>query len=161
MSEEKLKQDLKDEVSKIKSELLEVIDSKLEEKFRALDLKVEKLDASITAKIFHLQGNNDLSKQLYSGALSDFIRASENYLDCEDHLNLQIVLTSIEDCLDYISLEEIEDIKISSDSDLESLLEKINEYDNNATFLRSTRKILLIVSKLPKTIADKPTHATH
>lgn len=158
ISEELLKKEIESQNTKIKAELLEDINQTLNERIEVFEKKIEKLNASTNAKAFHLQGNSQLDEGFISGALSDYITASHDYLICEDFSNLQTVLRLIlNDCIDKLSTEEINDLKISDNCDLEELLNEISETEDKGMFSSIVRDIRFKLSKLPKTVKDKPT----
>ncbi len=156
ISEELLKKDVENQMLKLKADLLVEINSALEEKIKIFDHKIEKLNANSDAKTHHIQGNGLLDDSCFSEALSDFIIAAEGYLFCEDFVNLQTVLEMIVDsCLPALSIEEIDDLKVSHNSDLDSLLSNLDEKDEKGTFRTRIRQIRLALTKLPKTINEK------
>lgn len=157
ISEELLKKEIENQTSKIKAELLGDINIILEERISIFEQKIEKLNASANAKAFHLQGNSQLNIANISGALSDYIAAAMDYLVCEDYSNLHTVLRVIsENCIQPLSYEEIMDLKISDNCDLENLLDKLENTDDKGMFLQLSRDIRIKLTKLPKTIKDKP-----
>lgn len=154
-NEEVLKKDIETQVQNAKTELLEYINDKMAENFQIFEEKMAKLNASSTAKAFHLQGNTQFGNKEYSGALADYITASENYLICEDYNNIQIVLRLIcEECLPHLSKEEIGDIAIGKNANIDVLLEKLDGQDDGI-FTSIIRSIRLKISKLPHAIKDK------
>jgi hypothetical protein len=157
ISEELMKKELENQTLKLKSELLDDINKILEERIKTFEEKIEKLNASTNAKTFHLQGNGQLNSGDFSGALSDYITCAQDYLFCEDFSNLQTVLRLIlNDCLPSLSHEEINDLKISHNSDLTTLLDNLTEKEDKGTFSQIIRETKLKLSKLPKTIKEKP-----
>lgn len=157
ISEDLLKKDIENQMLKVKSELLNDINKKLEERIEVFEDKIEKLNSSTNAKAFHLQGNDQLSKGYYSGALSDFITSAQDYLFCDDFSNLQTVLNAIlNKCLPTLSKEEINDLKISQNCDLTSFLDELSAKDDKGTFIKIIGETRLILSKLPEKIIDKP-----
>lgn len=156
ISEELLKKEIEAQTLKIKTELLEDINKTLEERILIFETKIEELNASSTAKAFHIQGNVQLSEKRFEGALTDFITAADNYIICKDYFNLQRVLNSILNrCLTQLSFEELEDMKVKDDIDLDTLLAQLSGIEDNGMFSQVTRDIRFKISKLPKTINEK------
>lgn len=156
ISEELLRKDIENASLKMKADLLSDINDTLEKRMILFEQSINKLNASINAKTFHLQGNSQLKDGHISSALSDYIIASIDYLNSEDTPNLQIVLDIInEDCLPKLSIKEVDDIKTSHDTNLENMLINITEKDNNAIYSRIIREIRSTLNKLPKEIKDK------
>jgi len=156
VSEELLKKEMENQSMKLKAEILEDINNTLEERIKDFENKINELNASITAKTFHLQGNGHLADKLYAEALSDYITAAQNYLISHEHHNLQTVMRLIyESCIPNLSGEEINDIKITHDCDLEILLSDLSANDEKGSFTKLIRDIRFSTSKLPKTINDK------
>lgn len=156
ISEELMKKEMENQVFRLKSELLIDINKTLEERIKIFEEKIEKLNASTNAKTFHLQGNGNLKSGEILEALSDYITCAEDYIICEDYSNLQNVLRVIlNDCLPKLSLEEIEDLKISHNCNLETLLDNLTNKEDKGTFSQIIRETRLKLSKLPKTIKEK------
>ncbi len=156
VSEERLKKDIENHSLKLKAEILDDINKTLEERIKDFEKKIEELNASATAKAFHLQGNGQLADNFIAGALSDFVTAAKNYLLCGDYSNLQTVLRIIlEDCVPQLSQEEINDLKITHYCDLDMLLNDLTVKDEKGMFSQVIRNIRFAVSKLPKTTKEK------
>lgn len=151
ISEELLKKEIENQSLKLKEEILESINKSLEEKINIFEKKVLSINASSTGKTFHLQGNGQLSEKNYTGAFNDYVTAAVDYCTCEEYVNLQRVLNLIkENCLPNLSLEEIEDLKISHNCDLEIVLKQITEIDEKGMLRQLIRDIRLAITKLPK-----------
>ncbi len=89
-------------------------------------------------------------------ALGDYITASSSYLNCNNYQNLQTVLSLIENsCMPFISLEDLDDIKTISGRDLNLLLEKLTEKDENGSLTSIIRNIRLKIQKAPKLNINK------
>jgi len=156
ISEELLKKEIEMQTEKIKSELLADMDKIFDDRLNIFENKIEQLNASSTAKAFHLQGNGYLQRGFVYDALADFIIAAQNYFFCQDFINLQTVLKIIlEDCIPELSIEEVNDLKLSHDRDLENILRSISDKDEKNIFNVIIRDIRYKLSKLPKTINDK------
>jgi hypothetical protein len=157
ISEELLKKDIENQSLKLKTELLADIKIILDERIKDFEKKIEELNASATAKTFHLQGNSQLGDKDIGGALADFVTAAQNYLICGDYSNLQTVLRIIlENCVPKLSQEEINDLRITHNCDLDLLLNDLTLKDDNGVFSQVIRNIQFKVSKLPKTTIEKP-----
>lgn len=158
ISEELLKRDIEKQSLKLKSELLNDINKTLEEKIQEFERKLEKMQASTYARAHHLQANSQSNDGHFLEAYADYCYSAQEYLFCEDFDNLNIVLKIIfNDCLPELSLEEINDVKISDGYDLELLLENVKGKDVNGTFGGIIGQIRLKLSKMPKTIKEKST----
>lgn len=151
ISEELLKKEIEHQALKIKEDMLGEIEKTLEERVGIFENKIVELNASTTAKTFHLQGNGQLEGNFFLGALEDYIIAAQNYIVCGEYANLQTVLSIIHDnCIPRLTQEEINDLKITSDCDLELLLNNLTAKDDKGTFRQIIRNIRFTVSKLPK-----------
>ena len=156
LSENKLKAEIKSETSKIEKRIKESVQTELEEKIKDYEKKIESLNASSNAKAFHLQANSSFERGEYQSALADYITASFDYLKADDFSNLQTTLRIIcDNCLQHLSSEEINDIKIFHGEDLDKLLEELDEKDNNGTLTQQIRWIKLKLSKLPPKKEEK------
>lgn len=157
LSEDLLKKEIENQTNKVKEEIIQELNNKLEEKIKEYEMKINELNASTNAKAFHLQGNLNNEKGLHQYALGDYITASFDYLMCDDHQNLQTVLNLIAtNCLPELSIEEIEDLKTMTGSDINSLIEELDKKNNNGGLTRIIRDIKMKLQKAPKTINDKP-----
>lgn len=156
ISEELLKNEMLNQAAILKGEILEDINNTLADRIKDFENKIDELNASITGKTFHLQGNGHLNDKLYDEALSDYIKSAQNYLLCHDHNNLQTVMRLIQkDCIPMLSKEEIDDVKITRDCDLDTLLTQLERHNEKGIFSQVIRDIKFSLSKLPKTINDK------
>jgi hypothetical protein len=162
ISEELLKREIENQTLKLRTELLDDINKRLEERVKIFEKRMQELNASTEAKTFHLQANGQLFDNQFTSALVDYITAARNYIACGDYSNLQTVLRIINDnCIPKLSLEEINDIKISSDCDLDKLLDDLWSSDEKGIFGQTIRNIRFGISKLPKTIKDKIPPTSH
>lgn len=156
LSETQLRQNIKDSIKEEKNKLIEEMNILIEEKLKIHDDKIKKMEASAEAKAFHIQGNTNTDRNLFSSALGDYIVACENYLRCENYLNLQILLNAINSsCLPHLSIEEIDDLKITDSADLDRLIKNVDEKDHTNTLLQLTRDIKHKLTKLPKTKKER------
>lgn len=156
ISENLLKAYIEGEVAKIKTDLLDSISQILDEKVKTFETKIENLNASMSAKAFHLQGNGQMNDGLYNNAFADFITSADFYLSCKEFNNLQVVLRFLDqNCLPKLSLEEIADIQITHGVDINLLLKKIEETEDNGFFKSIISSLKLKLTKLPKTKEEK------
>jgi hypothetical protein len=157
LSEDLLKKEIENQTIKIKEEIIQELNQKLEEKINEYEEKINVLNASTNAKAFHIQGNIQIEKGFHQLALADYVTAAFDYLICDDYQNLQTVLNSIStNCIAEISIEEIEDLKTMTGSDIFSLIEELEKKNNNGALTRIIRDIRMKLQKAPKTIKDKP-----
>ncbi len=153
VSEELLKKDIEIQVSKMKAEIMRELSPQIEEEFKKYENKIKILNA----KTFFIQGKLNLEKNYHNPALGNFIAASFSFIASEDYQNLQSTLHLIlNDCIPYLSNEEINDLKISTDTNIDLLLNILKENDDKGVFSTVIQEIQLKISKLPKTIKEKP-----
>ncbi len=151
------KKTLKLSEDQLKNKIISDLSTKIEEKFNEYEKKIKLLIASAEAKPFLLQGKLNLEKNYYQTALSEFIAASSGFIEGDDYQKLQEALKLIlNDCLPNLSLEEINDLKIANDSDLNLFLSQLKEKDNKGIFTTTIQEIKLKLTKIPKTIKEKP-----
>ncbi|HBB04738.1 TPA: hypothetical protein DCZ39_07785 [Patescibacteria group bacterium] len=103
-SEESLRKDFDVINQDLKRELREGIENRLDKKIQDYDDKLKKLESQSIAAIFHLQGNTQRGVL----AISDYISAANNYIECKDNMNLQTMLTSIKKILPQLSIQDLE-----------------------------------------------------
>lgn len=155
LSEENLKIEIENQAEEMEIRLSEKFSKQIEDKIKEYEKKIDSLNASSNAKSFHLQAVRSLEKEDYYSALSDFITASFDHLKADDYTNLQTTLTVIcENCLPFLSREEVNDIKISHNEDLERLIEEVEKNDSNGALRLQTRAIKLKLSKIPEKKED-------
>lgn len=154
-SEENLKKDIERQSLKIKKEILADINKTIAERMKDFEKKIEKYHASTTAMAYHLQGNSSLEKNLFALALLDYVTAAQNYLQCEDYLNLQTVLQTISTFCVNLSQEEINQLKTIHDCDLDLILNNITTKDEKGIFRKEISNIRYTLSKLPKTTKER------
>jgi hypothetical protein len=153
LSEAIMKKEFESQLSKVKNEVEIELTKKVEEKFILYETKVKILNA----KSYLLQGKLSLEKCYHRIALGDIIAASFGFISCEDYQNLQISMNLIlNECLPNLSIEEINDLKVANEMDIESLLSKLKESDDKGVFVTVIQDIRLRMTKMPKTIKDKP-----
>ncbi len=150
LSESELKNKLKIEIT---TELLTTI----KEKFSENEKQISMLIASANAKIFFSQAKFSLEKNSYTGALGELVTASYLSMECDDYKYLQNILDYIlNNCLPYLSIEEIEDLKTANVCDLKLFLDDLIKKDDRAMFQTKIGDIKVKMSKLPMKIKDKP-----
>ncbi len=157
-SEEILKKEISEQSKKIKAEILEKVSDEIKTQFAKYETEIKRLNASANAKTLLIQGRLHLEKNYHHLALGDIVSASFSFIESEDYQNLQIALNFIlNDCLPNLSKEEIADLKIIESNDLDLLIETLVKKDDRSVFQTIMQGIKLKMSKLPKTIQDKPT----
>jgi len=60
------------------------------------------------------------------------------------------------ECLPHLSIEEMNDLKTMTGSDINLLIEELEKKDNNGTLTRIIGDMKLKIQKAPKTVKDKP-----
>lgn len=156
-SEDLLKKEIGDKTKEIKDNISNELLGKIDEKFKVYDKEIKMTRALGKAKTFFAEGKYNLEKNEYKRALSDFINSSYSCLECEDYKTLQDVVKYIlNNCLPNLSREEIDDLKVAKDGDLISLLDYLSEKDDRATFQTIIGEIRVKITKIPKTIKEKP-----
>ena len=154
LSEDALKNNLKKELTK---ELLDDIDKK----FRENENQLKALNASANAKILFSQAKFSVEKNSYKGALGEIVTASISSLECNDFRTLQEILDFLlNNCLPYLSIEEINDLKTANVCDLNHFLEELNKKDDRAMFQTKIGDIKVKMSKLPPTLKQKVSEQT-
>ncbi len=157
LSEELLKKDISEQANRIKAEIIKSVSEEINTQLGKNKEELKKLNASANAKTFLLQGKLNLEKRYHSLALGDTVSASFNFIESEDYQNLQIALNLIlNDCLPNISKEEINDLKINPTCDLDLLITELTKADDRGVFQTIIQDIRLKMTKLPKTIQEKP-----
>lgn len=150
LSEETLKGNLKKE---LKNELL----SDIEKKFAENEKQLKVLNASANAKILFSQAKFSIEKNSYKGALGEIVTASISSMDCNDFRTLQELLDFLSNnCLPYLSVEEINDLKTANVCDLNFFLDELTKKDDRAMFQTKIGEIKVKISKLPPTVKQKP-----
>ncbi len=153
ISEELLKKDFEEQAESIKSEILESFQHVIDKKIEEFESRIARMNASNTAKTFHLQANNETDN---AKALGDYLFAAKNYLICDEFSNLQVILSYIlSGIMPVLSQEEVNDLPITHNVDLAKLLNEIEIKDNNGALTILIRQIRHKLTKLPKTIQDK------
>jgi tetratricopeptide (TPR) repeat protein len=156
-SEDLLKKEIADKTKAIKDEISTNLKKEIEEKFKLYEKEIEITRASANAKLYLAEGKVKLSMNYYDKALSDFITASENCMKSDNYPSLNDALKLIsEDCLPYLSMEEINDLKTRNNCDLNYFLDNLTKTDDRFYFREIIGEIRVIISKLPRTIKDKP-----
>ncbi|HQB08814.1 MAG TPA: hypothetical protein PLW37_03020 [bacterium] len=161
LSEEIMKKEFSEHKKILKEEIYKEVAHEIENKFEKYEKELRLANASANAKIFFSQGKFSLEKNYFSVALNEFITAAHSCMDGNDFQTLQKILKSIlEDCLPNLSREEIDDLRISDNKDLNSLLVLLSQHDNSGVFQDVIGSIKVKITKLPKNIKDKPSEQT-
>ena len=150
-----LKKEIEQIDRNIKKEIIDELNATMEKRLQEYEKRINEFNESTNAKAFHLQGNLQREKEQFQSALGDYMVAANSYYNCDDFQNLQTTLRLIDECISDLALEEINDLKIISNHDLDSLLSKMQEGDEKGMLTHLVRDIRLKLSKLPKTIKDK------
>jgi hypothetical protein len=147
-----LKKEMELQILKIKAEIEADIIKKMEEKNKENESKLKRIHASLNAKFFHLQANNNIQKNDFKGAIGDLIIAATDYLFCKDNQNLRRVLNIITTgCLPKLSRQEVDEIKISTGNDLDLLITLLEKNDKEKIYTDNIREIKVKLNNLPKT----------
>lgn len=156
-SEELLKKEIGEKTKEIKDKITDELLIKIDEKFKVYEKEIKITRATGKAKASLAEGKYNLEKNDYKRALSDFINASYGSIECDDYKTLQDVVKYIlNNCLPYLSKEEIDDLKVAKDADLNLFLDYLTEKDDRGTFQTIIGEIRVRITKLPKTIKEKP-----
>lgn len=157
-SEENLKNEIQSKITNIKDEIIKTLIAEIDEKFKKYEKEIQITRAAANAKLFLAEGKVKLSMNYYDKALSDFISAATNCIDSNNYPTLSDALKLItNDCLPNLSLEEINDLKTRNNCDLNAFIDDITKNDDRLYFREVIGEMKVIISKLPKTIKDKPT----
>lgn len=156
-SEELLKKEIETRTVEIKENITTELLQSIDDKFKEYEKEIKITRASGIAKASFSEGKYNLEKNNYDRALGDFINSAYSCIESNDHRTLQDVVKSILDnCLPFLSIEEIEDLKISKSGDLNLFLEHLTDKDDRGVFQTIIGKIRVKITKLPKSIKDKP-----
>ncbi len=151
ISEELLKKELAQQTTNSKEEILKELTAILDERIKTFETKMERLNASAEAKVFHVQGTGHLKEGLWGHAIVDYVSAGHSYLACDDFFNLRRIINTINDsCIDKVSLDDLNDLKTSSNLDLAYFLDEIEKFDEKYVFTDAVRGIRLKISKKSK-----------
>lgn len=154
LSEETLK-------NRLKQDLTDELTVTITKKFEENEKKLKILNASANAKILFSQAKFSAEKNSYKGALGEIVTASVSSLECDDFKTLQELLDfMINNCLPYLSVEEINDLKTANVCDLHNFLDELTKKDDRAMFQTKIGDIKVRISKLPTTISQKPEQQT-
>ena len=157
LSEELMKKEISDSIARIKKEIIKDVTVKVEQKFEQYERQIKEANESANAKIFFAQGKFNLEKGFFPVALNEFISASYSCIECSDYQTLQKLLQTISnECLPYLSIEEINDLKVAEVTDLGSFLTDVSNADDKSIFQEVIGEIKVKMTKIPKTIKDKP-----
>lgn len=156
-SEELLKKEINTQILKIKESITSELTQLIDLKFKEYEKEISITRASGKAKASYSEGKYNLEKNNYDRALGEFISSAYACLESDDHRTLQDVVKSIlNDCLPFLSKEEIEDLKIAENGDLSLFLEHLSEKDDRGIFQAMIGEIRVKLTKIPKSIKDKP-----
>lgn len=157
-SEDLLKNEIQNSISKVKDEILKDLTTEIEGKFQNYEKEIKITRASANAKLFLAEGKVKLSMCYYDSALSDFISASVNCIEADNYPILTDALKHIStECLPNLSIEEITDLKTRNYCDISGFLADLEQKDEKLIFREIIGEMKVVISKLPKTIKDKPT----
>lgn len=150
LSEESIK-------TKIKKDLEEELMKKITLKFEENEKKINNLNASANAKIFYSQAKFNIERWYYKAALWEIVLSWFSWIECEDFKIIQEILDFLlKNCLNNLSIEEINDLKTANVCDLNSFLEKLSSIDDRAMFQTKIWDIKVLLTKLPISNSDKP-----
>lgn len=156
-SEELLKKEIETRTIEIEKNITTKLLQSIEEKFKAYEKEIKITRATGKAKTSFAEGKYNLEKNDYDRALGDFIISAYACIESDDHKTLQdIVKNILDNCLPFLSKEEIEDLKIAKNGDLSLFLEHLTEKDDRGIFHTIIGEIRVKMTKLPKSIKDKP-----
>ena len=116
---------LKHRELQMKKDILENLTSIIDERFTTkteeLTKEMKKIKAQSLGASFHLQANNNFERKEFKRALWDYVTTANFYIDCDDNINLHIVLTQLIVTLNkvrFIDLNEMYEVKKASLNDL-------------------------------------------
>lgn len=142
-------------------ELTNELQALIETKFKENEQQLKSLNASSNAKILFSQAKFSVEKNSYKGALGEIVTASFLSIESNDYRTLQEMLEFIlNDCLPYLSIEEINDLKTANICDFYHLLEELNKMDDRSLFKTKIGEIKVMISKLPPFISLKSSEYT-
>tara|TARA_R110001583_G_C5584277_1_gene403160 strand:- start:160 stop:855 length:696 start_codon:yes stop_codon:yes gene_type:complete len=156
-SEELLKIEIENKTAEIEKEITTKLLLSIDQKFKEYEKEIVITRASGKAKAYFSEGKYNLEKNEYDRALADFINSGYACTKSNDHKTLQDIIKYIlENCLPYLSQEEINDLKIANNGDLVQFLDHLTEVDDRDVFQTNIGAIRVKITKLPKSIKDKP-----
>ncbi|EKD24971.1 MAG: hypothetical protein ACD_80C00142G0013 [uncultured bacterium (gcode 4)] len=144
-SEESLRKDFDVINQDLKRELREGIENRLDKKIQDYDDKLKKLESQSIAAIFHLQGNTQRGVL----AISDYISAANNYIECKDNMNLQTMLTSIKKILPQLSIQDLEYLE-DHWKDIKKMVDKLEKYDTVSFYTTIIQEIKALIKTVSK-----------
>lgn len=133
-----LKNFMKDEIDRIKTELKKEIDDYAKKQ----SVESEKKLAIMKGTSFQMQGNVLLDKKQYSVALKSFITSASCYLDGEEELNLRRVLNRINVCLLQMNKTAFEGQHEDNKKQFDDFSEKIEEKNQNRRYTDIMKEII-------------------
>lgn len=156
-SEELLKREIKDKTDSVREELKRELIIEIEAKFENYKNEIKITRASANAKLYLAEGKVKLSMNYYDKALNDFVTASLNCIESNNYPTLSDALKIIsEDCLPYLSIEEIDDLKTRYNCDFDLFIADLTKHDDRLYFREIIGEMRVKMSKLPRTIREKP-----
>lgn len=142
----------------LKKELKEELTKEIEQEFQKNEQNLKIITASANSKILFSQAKFSTEKNSFRGALGECVAAGYSSMECNDFRILQEILEFVsENCLTNLSIEEINDLKIANICDFQLFLEDITKKDDRGMFHSKIGEIKVKITKLPKSIKEKPT----
>lgn len=148
--EEILKTEIKNEISNIKTEIIKEISDLNELKFQNFKNEIDILVEAIDGKTMHLQSNMSINAGDFAGAFAEAIHASKSYIKTKDYSNLNIMLQAALSYIDNLTNSDIDEIKITSNCDIDDFLNTLGQIDDKYFFLPTVRDFQLKLSRLRK-----------
>jgi hypothetical protein len=149
LNEQELKNAFDQKLNEVKESLEKMMAEKFEVLTDDLNLRIEELAEYTRAQIFHLQAIDLFQDGDYKSAFGDFLIASDGYLNANVHNNLLDILGVIyNDCLEKISSDDINEVRITHKIDINDLIEKIERQDKHGSYTTMVRNIRLKLIKL-------------
>lgn len=143
--------------SRLKQELLDELSTEISAKFKENEKQIKMLRSAANAQIFFSQAKFSMEKNAHKAGLGELVSSAYCSMECDDYKTLQEVLEHIlNNCLPSLSIEEINDLKTANTCDLHLFLESLSQKDDRTMFQSKIGEIRVKITKLPKTIKDKP-----
>jgi hypothetical protein len=142
---------------RIKTDLRTELLTSIAEKFEINDKQIQSLISSANSKILFAQAKFSLEKNAYGGALAEFVASGYSSMEGNDYRTLQEILDYIlKNCLQNLSIEEINDLRTAGICDFTKFVDDLAKKDDRAMFQSKIGDIKVKLSKLPKTVSEKP-----
>jgi len=149
LNKKELTDEINTELESIKSELDNLVNKKIEEKFALHISELNKKMSALDASTFHIQGRDNVLRKAYEDAYIDFVTASNGYLKGEDYLNLGITLKVICDhVLPHMNAKQVEQLKTTKVADIDDLIKKLEKADEKGIFTTQIRLLLKSINEL-------------